>query len=730
MKRIFTFLCFLWLGCLTAAAQNASLSNIPLMRQLFHEKIDATQQLIFSLDGKADLEFKPSKNEALNKQLTYSAGTFTDSLQYKIEADSSFDNNEKIKFLRGLNEILAAFISSYRTHSVKASLLNNLLQAYSKSIYLEHNKQSIAPVIKEYPLEVGNIFIHSIAFENNVGAQEVKQIVFLKNCERHPDKILFFLSSNTNMPFADSLISVVARSDAETLYNYAAANNELGNKIAESKDPLVSIISYMARHKSGRQYFPFVDNIYRGKISFHEIDSASKDPLLFYRLLVNTKIDYADRLRLRDTPLAVFSLDYKLKKAGEPFVNEINGLHEQPDAIRFKILAPLNAQELYYLAVLQEEEIYTSSYVNGVYPSIFKKMKVPRGDSLLMSVRFDHFKKWIKMAANYNTLDDFLKKMNPENAELIMKAFVNGLENSYGKDSLEDAVDVAASYASIYDKKLRELILQQVEANLKSSTQKNNEKGIRIYSILHTLFLSMDSSNHIDLTATLGIPPIYFMPLKNLKDSSGKVIIQQFFYGDKDGQTVFNAFLNSYRNANWKITYADEWVTVSSVRGTPVFIYSNKPLDETKGLDAKAQQDLSAYMEAHNLHPSMVIHRGHSYYLPSTINQLVPSAKVVMLGSCGGFQSLDKILKICSNAHIISSKQTGSGLINLPMINGIVETLRQGKDLNWPTMWHRFSNQFGNNALFDDYVPPYQNLGAVFLMAYSKMEEESKEEKE
>ena len=42
--------------------------------------------------------------------------------------------------------------------------------------------------------------------------------------------------------------------------------------------------------------------------------------------------------------------------------------------------------------------------------------EIPSGDSLLMLVRFDHFRKWIKMAANYNTLDDFLKRMDKGNA--------------------------------------------------------------------------------------------------------------------------------------------------------------------------------------------------------------------------------------------------------------------------------------------------------------------------
>ena len=124
---------------------------------------------------------------------------------------------------------------------------------------------------------------------------------------------------------------------------------------------------------------------------------------------------------------------------------------------------------------MQEELIYTSSYVRGVYPRIFQRMKDPRGDSLLISVRFDHFKKWIKMAANYNTLDDFLKRMERQNALVLMKAFVNGLDRGHGKDSLEDAVDVAGSYASIYDRDLQKLVLHQVDENLQTGKAKQQQ---------------------------------------------------------------------------------------------------------------------------------------------------------------------------------------------------------------------------------------------------------------
>jgi hypothetical protein len=76
-----------------------------------------------------------------------------------------------------------------------------------------------------------------------------------------------------------------------------------------------------------------------------------------------------------------------------------------------------------------------------------------RGDSLLMLVNFDKYRKFIKMSAGFNTLDQFLASFPKATSEgmedpanTLMRAFVNRLEQS---DGLEDGVDVADSYASI-----------------------------------------------------------------------------------------------------------------------------------------------------------------------------------------------------------------------------------------------------------------------------------------
>lgn len=727
MKK-FTFILFLSLFSLFAKAQPGNENTIPPMRQYFHEMIDATQKLILASDGTADENFNPTQTESLNIQLTNTLIAGVDSIQTEIEKNDALDNNNKIKFLRGLNEALSLYLREFRNREIKAVVLNKLVPAFKENIGAQMRGESIEINIASYSYDVGNILLKSVAYSDNAGIAQCKDIVLLKYCSLHPDRAMNMLIEEPNASFADSLITAIARRSPENIYTFAAASNTLAKRIQSNPDSLVQIIVKMSQSKSGRQFFPFLDNIYRNKISMDDIEKAMKDDVAYYKLLVQTEIDYADRARRNDTPMAMKTLAYKLQdKAIDPFINTINGLHEQPNDVRFRILAPLGAEDLYYMAVMGEEIMYTSSYVSGVYPRIWQKMKNPKSDTLMLNVKFDRFKKWIKMAANYNELDDFLKRMDKGNAELLMKAFVNNLDRKTGADSLEDAVDVANSFASISDKTLQSLILKQVQSNLVHATQNNNRRAIDIYSILNTLFLSLDPANKIDVEKTLGIPPVYFMPNKELRDTSGRIIVQQFFYGDKDGQTVFSNFISSMQNGNWTIKSNAQWVAISSAKGTPITIYANRPLDETKGLDAEAQQALDNYLYDNDLAPVIVIHRGHSYWLPSTLDQMSSSSKIVLLGSCGAYQNLNKILAISPSAQIVASKQVGSGTVNSPMISMMLENLRQGKDVNWPQFWDTLGKRLGGNALFEDYVPPQKNLGALFIMAYKKLQEKNDE---
>lgn len=719
MKNLLLAAVGFWLIGSVSAQRELPMPPIPTMRALHHENI------VNSLN--TALRAQVTRNDTLNRSIGRSVRTVVNNMRASVELNNTLDNNGKFKWLRGIHEMLTSYQSAYNARVLKAASLPGLVKAYDDAMRIDLSGNSILGVIADNQLEIDNILVENYALKENKGIPAARDIIVLKTCQRDPSSILKVLTKYPDNRYADSLIVLAAFRDQEELYNYAANLNSLGRRIQSVNHPLVKAIAKMALMKTGRMYFPFLDDLYQGRISMDSITPLlGKDGTdAYYSLLVKTRIGYAKRMQERDTPMAAQALTNKLQSKGiELYVTEINALHDENNPnIRFKRLEGLSPEELYYIAVLGEEEIYTSSFVSGVYPRIIQRLKTARADTLLELVHNDYYKKFIKMCAAYNKLDDFLDKMEKPVAQAMMKNFVNDLEKTR---TLEDAVDVADSYGSIYNKSLRKLILDQVQLKLAENRQKRNKRGQTIYRLLNTIFLSMDSSSKVDVAAELGINPIYSMPNKLLKDTSGRIVMQQFFYGDKDGTNVYNAFLARYNNPSiWKITRKSMWTEVRSVRGTPITIYSNLPLDETKELDEESQDSLIAYLDDNGIEPTVVIHRGHSYYVKNTISKLASSAKVILLGSCGGYQILDNVLKICPDAHIISSKQVGTGIINLGMINVMTETLRTGKDLQWVPIWNNLESRFSGSAKekFDDYVPPYKNLGAIFITAYNKADD-------
>ena len=258
--------------------------------------------------------------------------------------------------------------------------------------------------------------------------------------------------------------------------------------------------------------------------------------------------------------------------------------------------------------------------------------------------------------------------------------------------------------------------------------------GKVIYALLAKLFTSRESSGQDsvwtkDISKNLNLPPLDYVPFKSLiSDSTGRVDEEVFFYGDPDGVASYRSFLTDFPPAYWRVATHPYWVTITSVKGKPVTIYAKLPFPNNQDDDDKAMTEMSQHLDKLNIHPTVYIHRGHSYHVSSTIAELQNSAKVVMLGSCGGYNSLTGVLDVAPDAQIISSKQTGSMFVNEPIIRSIEENIREGKDLDWIPMWNHLEAEFkGNphfNEMFEDYIPPYKNLGAIFIKAYRKLMKE------
>jgi hypothetical protein len=693
----------------------------PINRQLRHDYVDREQRNALHADGKADAVFFAGNNEEISYLVTQAIVNRVDELQCKIEKDTAIGDQAKIGYLKGLELTLKNFTVNYKKKAFAPSVLPTVLNAFEEAIQLDKKKSSIEPLITKWNYDVGNFVMASTAFDRNAGAAQSRLILLQKFLHLHPEQTFTTLAKNPDIPFRDSLIKVAGYKFPNKLYDYAAANNKLGNAIGRIDDPLIKAITKMARSGSGQLYFPFLDNVVAGKVTFEEIDAVKGDDAKYYKLLVKTRIDYMNRIMNGEKIQGLEPLTVMLRKrAKDVFVKEINALHNEPDPKRFKILEQFNAQELYYMVVTGESEIYTSSYIRGLYPRVMQKIG-NRGDSLLMSVGFDKYKKFIKMAAGYNTLGSFLSTFpNEDQSKALMTAFVNNLDRT---DGLEDGVDVADSYASIAEtmKPVAAEMLKNIKYNYERAVQDNNKRGSVIYDILHKLFLSADSTNkNVDLTKDFGIPPVYTVDNKSLGvDSSGRVVIQVAFFGDDDGKNIYSGFVNQFSNGDWKRIDGKQWVQFNSTKGKPVSYFANKWFDENTGEDEKAQQALTSYLIEKGMSPTIVVHRGHSYYAESTIEHIQPTARIVFLGSCGGYHLIHEVLEHSDDAHIIASKQIGRTVINKPFFDVLNERLLSGKNIEWISFWKDFERRAGKEEGFKDYIPPHKNLGAIFIKAYN-----------
>jgi hypothetical protein len=561
--------------------------------------------------------------------------------------------------------------------------------------------------------------------------------LYKKFCAVYPDKILQTIEPYINEPFADSLIVKSCLYNPTAIYSLAQApGTKLGTLIHRNRNPVVMGVTELSKTPNALLYFPFLDDILKGRKTVESIkkfvgeDGLGYDSIGYYKLLVQTEIAYFKRMTspAKDTPIAMFGtngLREVLKnKTIQHFITPINTLHDLSNInVRMRSTDSLSAVDLYFMMVMSENEIYTSSYKHSFSRLIQRLGKEPRTDSLLLNVHFDHFKKFIKMAANFNKLDTFLKLMPVTASETLMRGFIANLDNT---GSLEDAIDVADSYSSITDKKLQATILGYVIKNENNCIQKNNARGKTIYGLLKTIFQSADPENNIDLTGILGIPSIYEIDYKDMQDDSGRVIQQVYWYGDKDGKTFFPSFINSFSSKEWTITPAEEWYEIKSKKGN-VWVFANRPLDNDANLDDSAQVHLNQYLANNGLHPAVVVHRGHSYWLPRTIKRMSGNARIVMLGSCGGYKNLNDIIETNPEAHIISTKEIGTGDINRPILNYLNQTFESGSKLVWKNMWASLTKLFSSDPSrsvresWDDYIPPYKNLGAIFLKGYNNM---------
>ena len=102
-------------------ATSQSHDSIPLSRKIIHADIDKIQQAIAQNLKISDSVYSTVSNQKI------------EDLQNRIEKNSSIDPIKKIKFLKGLHEVLKDFQYYYRNKEFKKDQLAGLMDAFQRA---------------------------------------------------------------------------------------------------------------------------------------------------------------------------------------------------------------------------------------------------------------------------------------------------------------------------------------------------------------------------------------------------------------------------------------------------------------------------------------------------------------------------------------------------------------------------------------------------------------------
>lgn len=692
------------------------INPVPMQRSLFFDKVKKQQRRADAADGKADNYITLNNDEEGSKSLTNSLITEVNHIQIMIEnlpvADKFTENQTKLGYHRSLENVLIQFNNDNRP---QPSYYRKLVANFRQMVIAKY-EGTLSDFVKS------NVNIYSLGNSQLLNDAD-KELLCEELGKQDPMLLIKKLSDFAGKPCADIVIAGAAKVAPDEIFNYASSTNiPIKNAIERNQDPLVKTIARISREsKAPLKAKIFLNDIHTGKMTIAEADQITANQDLFFKNLV--------RLRMENEEVGNTSINSELEyRALKDYVRVMDELHEKPEAVRFKCIESLSPEAIYYIIVYGQDEIYTSSFT-GAFKRLLEKMKPMKGDEFLDKLHYDKFRTFIRMSAGFGRLDQFLATFSEEKKKTLMKDFVANLDKGK-EDNLEDAVDVADAFGSIEDTTLANFLKQEVRENYEQSYAKKSKKGLKVYALLATLFEGTKDSVTDEVAAErskkLNLPPINFVPYANLVNDSQTVVEQFFFYGDEDGKMSYNSFLTNFKGPKWKITTSKYWVNITSTSGKPINVYANLPLTEPE--DEEAQNALNKYMDNKDIHAAVIVHRGHSYHLPTTLERLTNKTKVVVLGSCGGYHNLATILDNAPDAQIISTKQTGAMAVNEPILRALNDNLSEGTDVNWVNMWKRLGSEFKgktSEGLFKDYVPPHKNLGAIFIKAYRRLDSDN-----
>jgi len=444
----------------------------------------------------------------------------------------------------------------------------------------------------------------------------------------------------------------------------------------------------------------------------------------------------------------------------------VNSFHDEEHELRFAILEKLRAEHLYDLIWIWQSALYTSSFNGALDRLIIRVLKSPRdfvnhlkGDS------YQGFISLVQTASSFNRLEDFLSVFELKDKQQFFDVLVQNLMLSGRMDYLITLGEWLLLKHEIPHQKpylrilVRDMLDWQAPENrgnfqyeippswtLSATVQLEEKELFGVLVQILTRFEKLNSEHlalqdtplHKFLNAYSHVLPSFenleafshrAMLTQSFMDREGSepLLLRHLYYGDSDGWATYLNFVRLYqRDPDWTSQDQGDLMIFSreGENGMRLKLVLNKPSRWSKVL--KNQR----------MNPYAFVHRGHSYHLHRGYDTLTENTKLAFLGSCGGFDSMFKILKRSPEAKILYSKGKGTVWINESMLYAIHNQLATHGQIDWSTIreesWEkldaliseRFLDRYKTKNIFEQfYILPHENLGAICYQTWLQRED-------
>ncbi len=529
--------------------------------------------------------------------------------------------------------------------------------------------------------------------------------------EKEPDELFKRVENFKSKFFVKKVLDKCAFNAPVSVKRYLYNPHHPVNFILQySTDPVVKKILEI-NPQLGYHSKPLLllEDVAAGRYTAAQAVQISTDPLKLFAAVTDiiSKPNYVGR----------YSIDHEMRDYSLRFVREINDKIASGSSQPFYTVEGFNSTQLYFLMLYGRDEVFASTF-NGLFNRFLQKIPAQNGKAFLQSVSYNRFRDFVSLCSSYDLLEQLLLKFDEGSKRELINRYVSDLEKT--QDDLTTIVLIAETVSNLRDAELLSTIEKNIRKEYERVSLDSNQVGISIYGVLSSIISDKARSEtkwYKQVSRQFEVTPAGSLSIGALFGGGNICVEQMYFYNDDDGRSSYINFLNTYKNQpNWVVEDKSSFVRIYSVTGKQVEIFANKPDYEENGSSA-----IAAYLADRKISPSVIVHRGHSFHTESTLEKVPATAKLIFVGSCGGFYKLSMAIENAPDAHLIATRQVGTKSINDVMIFALNENIREGRDINWNDFWQKMEAKLGSNQYFGDYIPPNKNLESIFIKAYYKI---------